>query len=262
MRVIRLPRMRSALHYESDHQVPFHTHDAVELVYTIYGDVHIDAHPAAMDAVDGVLFILPAHVAHNQVAKTPWHSLCVLYYDGDHILDSSPRTVDCRQEPQILRWMEELAQMHGSKSPMPEAVKNSFLFALLSRIASLEQQKKVAEAFHPRLADAVKFLHEHSTEEVDAETLSSAANTSYSHLGALFRERFGCGPLKYQQNLRMEEARKLLLNPYLSIDEVAAKTGFDDTNYFVRLFRKSHGAPPGKWRRDIRAASVNERVAR
>jgi AraC-like DNA-binding protein len=249
-RLVRLPRLQSALRHGGVQQVPFHTHAATELVYTVDGNIRIDIDGRALPARKGMLMILPANVPHNQWCGGPWRTLCVLYFDGTHLLDDSPRALDVSADPHIARWIDDLCALHDSQSANGrEMVANSFLHALLSRLSTLEAQRRSAEALHPRLAQAVDFIHEHLTEEVDADTLSSAACASYSHLSSLFRAEFGCGPLKYQQNQRLASAQKLLLNPYVSLDEVAAQTGYEDTNYFVRLFRKSYGVPPGKWRK-------------
>jgi AraC-like DNA-binding protein len=247
--LVRLPRFKMALHHQGDKLVPFHTHDAAELVYTVEGDIGIDCEKNVMPGRAGILYILPANISHNQRSTGYWRTICVLYYHGKHLLDETPRAIDVRSDPQIVKWLDELTVLHQSKDGIAESVVDGFLFALLTRIGNLEEKKKAAETLHPRIAQAVEFLQEHVTEDVDAETLASAACASYSHLSALFRDQFGCAPLKYHQNLRLSLSQKLLMNPYASIDEVARKAGYEDTNYFVRLFRKTFGVPPGKWRR-------------
>ena len=104
-------------------------------------------------------------------------------------------------------------------------------------------------ALHPRLAAAVAYLHARIAEPVSAAELAHATRTSYSHLGALFRARFGCGPLDYHRARRMEQARTLLRDPHLGVGDVARRLGFDDVSYFVRVFRKSCGTAPNRWRK-------------
>ena len=247
--LVRLPRLKSVLHHDGERQVPFHVHDTPELVYTVDGDVRIDVDGRALAGRAGILYVLPAKVPHNQWCSGHWHTLCILYDHGAQLLEEMPRAVDISSDPQIFKWLEELHVLHQSKARIADTVIDGFLFAILSRIGNLEQRKKTVETLHPRLAQAVEFLHEHVTDDVDAETLADAACASYSHLSSLFRDEFGCAPLKYHQNLRLALSQKLLMNPYASLDEVARKAGYEDTNYFVRLFRKTFGMPPGKWRR-------------
>ena len=255
-RVVPLPRFRSAMHHAAEHQVPPHNHDATELVYTREGDLTIHVAGQALHGRAGTLFILPAHIPHDQLCHGRWHTLCVLFQHGTGICEETPRTLELGDDALVGRWFEDLCALHESRAGIAENVFDGFLFTLLNRVSDIEDKRRSEETLHPRLADAVRYLHDHVTEEIGAGALAGAACVSYSHLSALFRERFACGPLKHHQNLRMEMARKLLLNPYLSIDEVARKTGFEDTNYFVRLFRKTQGAPPGKWRRTAGTAGT------
>lgn len=254
--LVRLPRLQSALNYAGVHRVPFHLHAATELVYTVAGEIRIDVNGIGISGHPEILFILPANVPHNQWCAGEWKTRCILYFDGGHLLDDAPRALDMSGDPLIARWFQDLCELQASPAPLPETVTNGFLYALLTRLGSLEKQRRTTDELHPRLAQAVQFIHTHLLEELDADTLASAACASYSHLSALFRDKFGCGPLKYQQNLRLASAQKLLLNPYMSLDEIAAQSGYEDTNYFVRLFRKAYGMPPGKWRKQaLRAAA-------
>ncbi len=247
--LVRLPRLQSALNYEGTVNVAFHNHAATELVFTVSGSIHIDVNGQTFAGRPGILFVLPAVVPHNQRCDGNWKTRCVLFFDDTGLLDDTPRALDLSADALTERWIADLCQLHAAPSPLPEAVANGFLYTLLSRLGNFELQRRNTEELHPRLAQAVQFVHAHLTEEIDADTLASESCASYSHLSALFRNAFGCGPLKYQQNLRLASAQKLLLNPYMSLDEIAQQSGYEDTNYFVRLFRKTYGMPPGKWRK-------------
>lgn len=247
--VVALPRLHAALHYDGSHQVPLHVHRQAELVMTLEGLLSIECGGKRLDAGPGVLYVLPSGVPHNQTAVGVWHTLCIIYSHGRQLLDETPRTLDIGGDAQLLRWFEDLAALHAARNLTHAGVCDGLLFAALARLRQLEHQQRAAEALHPRLAAAVRFLQEHVTEPVDADTLALQACASYSHLSALFRARFGCAPLKFQQRLRLELGCKLLANPYISIDEVARQAGYQDTNYFVRLFRRAYGMPPGRWRR-------------
>ena len=72
------------------------------------------------------------------------------------------------------------------------------------------------------------------------------------HPGAfirLFRQTTGHTPGAFLANLRMEEACVLLHYSELSIDEVAAKTGFSDRAYFSRVFARRMGLSPARYRK-------------
>lgn len=59
-----------------------------------------------------------------------------------------------------------------------------------------------------------------------------------------FKERFGLSQRQYLERIRMEEAKRLLQESAFSIKEVAQLVGFQDPNYFSKVFRKRYGLPP------------------
>ena len=84
--------------------------------------------------------------------------------------------------------------------------------------------------------------------ELTTNDLSRVSGLSTSHLAALFRRHLGCAPMAWLQKQRLELACRLLRNASLSVAEVATACGYQDANYFTRLFRQCHGCSPRVWR--------------
>lgn len=248
-RVMPLPRVTSAMHLKGAGDVAMHSHEQAELVLILTGKVAITVDHHRLLGGPRTVFLLPPAVAHDQLCVGRWRSICVLFSRHEGIICDTPRVLDCTAEVEICGWLQDLSDLFTSKRVIPEIVCDGILLTILSAINHVENNKNDASALHPRLAAAVRFLEENAGAEVDAMALNRAAGVSYSHLNALFQERFQCAPLQYHKKLRMQRAKKLLLNPYATIGEVAAEVGFEDVNYFCRLFRKMHGVPPGKWRK-------------
>ena len=64
------------------------------------------------------------------------------------------------------------------------------------------------------------------------------------HMTRTFRMIVGISPLEYVHRLRLEEAYRLLSDTSMNVSEAASEVGFDDANYFSRLFRKKMGISP------------------
>ena len=71
---------------------------------------------------------------------------------------------------------------------------------------------------------------------------------SQSRFMYLFRERFGMAPKEYQTNLRIGNAKTLLITTRLPISEVGAMSGYSDPLYFSRVFKKHTGQSPKQYR--------------
>ncbi|MFO7188205.1 MAG: helix-turn-helix transcriptional regulator [Pseudomonadota bacterium] len=64
-----------------------------------------------------------------------------------------------------------------------------------------------------------------------------------------FKTATGTTLIEYLQNLRVEEAKKLLETTELPAEEISAQVGYEDGSFFRRLFKRSTGLTPGQYRR-------------
>jgi two-component system response regulator YesN len=67
----------------------------------------------------------------------------------------------------------------------------------------------------------------------------------------MFREELGITFVEYLTMVRMEEAKKLLMDPSLSVVAVASQVGYEDASYFSKVFKKYVGVSPNRYRRNI-----------
>lgn len=84
--------------------------------------------------------------------------------------------------------------------------------------------------------------------KVSEETVAKTVNLSSNRFRQLFKKETGRSPTEYIMQLRMETARCFLTASFLSVKEVAFKTGWGDVSHFVRYFKKRHGMTPKEFR--------------
>jgi AraC-like DNA-binding protein len=231
-----------------DGQVGFHAHDEPELVFCTAGRIVIEVAGEHLAGTPGNLYVLPPIIPHAVRSEGDWENICVLFSGGAAILQANARVIALGEEKHAASWFLDLCDLHDGRPRMPGPVADSLLRALLLRIAEIESEELALRDLHPRLAGAIDLIHDNADRNLASEDFAAATFTSYSHLAALFRARFGCGPLTYHRRHRMERAKALLADPYVSVAEVASRVGYEDTNYFVRVFRKTVGISPHRWR--------------
>ena len=94
-----------------------------------------------------------------------------------------------------------------------------------------------------------RYIAEHLQEKISVERLCEAFYLSKNALYRLFRTEFSATVGEYVLQKRMERAKRLLkTDGTLDIAQIAAQCGFDDYNYFIRIFRKKQGVTPKKYR--------------
>jgi AraC-like DNA-binding protein len=107
-----------------------------------------------------------------------------------------------------------------------------------------------------RLIDrALTYLQRHYAKEVSDEVLARELGLSTSHFRHLFREVTGQPFYKYLNSLRLEQARRLLIEADLPVSEVAAAVGFSGLAQFSRAFSQRFSVSPSALRKTTASAS-------
>ncbi|MFA4945488.1 MAG: AraC family transcriptional regulator [Lentisphaeria bacterium] len=112
-----------------------------------------------------------------------------------------------------------------------------------------------------RLGRVFGHLESRYAEPVRVAQLCAIARMSRSALFRAFHDATGLAPLDYLIRLRVARARDLLRRTPLPIKEVAARTGFRDSNYLARQYRRITGETPRTTRRRATAAAITPRRA-
>ena len=124
----------------------------------------------------------------------------------------------------------------------------TLLLVELSRLAAdVVGDLKLKE--EPLLAVVFGFIEEHYGERISLRDVARAVGLSRSHLTTVVRRKTGRAVGEWIAERRMAEARKLLVQTDLAAEEVGRRVGYGDPAYFVRTFRRAHGATPLGWRR-------------
>lgn len=78
-----------------------------------------------------------------------------------------------------------------------------------------------------------------------------AADAGYStdHFSRLFRQTMGCSPKIYLLNCRMDQAKHLLRESALNVNEIAERLGYSTPGFFSRQFKQVEGMSPGAYRK-------------
>ena len=91
------------------------------------------------------------------------------------------------------------------------------------------------------------FLSEYHT-NITLSDLAEHFGRSKSHISHMFKKETGISLRAYCNNLKLEDAKKLLLKTDLPITEIALNVGFNDTSYFIQLFKSKFKITPLQYR--------------
>lgn len=236
--------------FDAATDVGAHSHGETELVLVTAGRCRIAVAGRELEGGAGALFVLPARETQCQTTLGATRTTFIGFRSAPGVFDESARVLMLDPNDPARVWIEQLCDWQLARPPLGSELTRRLLEVLLRRIAELDAASGTREQMHPAVAAAMAQLADDLAQPLQLASLAKSVGVSVSHLGALFAEQCGCSPMRYQQERRLERARWLLDNPYLRIHEVAQACGYEDVNYFVRLFRRRFGQPPGRWRRD------------
>ncbi|MDA3963350.1 MAG: AraC family transcriptional regulator [Planctomycetota bacterium] len=132
--------------------------------------------------------------------------------------------------------------------------------ALTRELAKLEGDTVTPLQQH--LRRAADYAQRNLSGPCDVDTLAAAAGMSKAHFSRRFRGHYGTAPGEYVLRLRLEHACELLVTTHRTVRTIAAACGFDDPNYFARIFRKRIGSAPLAWRSASRTRHTSEQNRR
>lgn len=118
------------------------------------------------------------------------------------------------------------------------------IYELMHMFFSESVRKNAAKGEYESVQMAKMYIEEHFNESITARELAAMCAMSETGLRRRFREYIGQPPLDYQTGIRIRRARELLLERKYNVGEISALVGFDDVNYFSRLFKKRVGVSP------------------
>ena len=106
----------------------------------------------------------------------------------------------------------------------------------------------VGKTHAKKVLHAIHFLRDHFAEPVRIEDLASLARMSPSAFHRQFKAITSMTPLQYQKQLRLLEARRVMIADELNVGTTAAQVGYESPTQFIREYGRMFGMPP---RRDI-----------
>lgn len=132
-----------------------------------------------------------------------------------------------------------------------DALVDLALQELLIRIVQTQTAASLSEGKFAESGSAVHtvsgYIRENITRAFSLKELSDKACMSTTSFYRYFKRETGMSPLEFILNEKIKHAKQLLRNPGIQINEVCFMAGFDDCNYFIRLFKKHEGITPKQY---------------
>lgn len=140
------------------------------------------------------------------------------------------------------RYMEELAKIE----PLDELC--AWIVEVLDEFVDIVYRSRDSK-YLPVLQNAADYIKENYARDLTLEEVAQAVHISPYYLSHLFKEELGVTFIGYLTKVRIEQAKILLLETNLTIQQISYMVGYQDSSYFTKVFKKLEGRTPTQFRR-------------
>ena len=110
------------------------------------------------------------------------------------------------------------------------------------------QREAMDDAVSGQFAMALQYIEENYAQEITMAQVANACDMSYTAFSRFFSRYAHKGFAETLTQLRVKKAMQLLITTDVSVTDVAMRTGFSTTSYFIQRFKEQNGVTPLKYR--------------
>lgn len=257
---------------------PSHLHDAIEVIFVTAGCGVNSIDFVQYPVIAGDLYVIKPGSVHSFYSASTLQFYNLMFRFENF---SAEEQILWRRNPPLTDFFATAAKLH-LPTPHSEPIRQRFedLAAELARrlpgwelnakaelILLLNQIGRAAAAPalprmpsgsdpHSLLSQLLEMINRDCFRpELSLARLAAKVHRSANYLSELFRIQTGSSVTRYIHTLRLEEARRLLIEkPKLTITEVAEKCGYLDPGYFTRRFHRYVGCSPLQYRKNRKSS--------
>lgn len=170
---------------------------------------------------------------------------------GMFVARTSPQLLDA-----VLRLTRLLEHPRDAAILAPLVMREIHYRVLTGELGHRLRELCIVDSQTHRIARAIELLRKRFTETLRIEDLAAAAHMSESSLHHRFKAVTAMSPMQFQKQLRLHEARRLMLTEGLEAAAAAHRVGYESPSQFSREYRRLFGAPPRREIQIVRSATL------
>ena len=159
---------------------------------------------------------------------------------------SLPDRIECFTVPGIRTAVFEIELLKRNENKV-SAKYNAILYGMMTTLGEMTDKTFATEGY-TSISAGVNYLREHFNRDVKISELSAICNMSEVYFRRIFRQCMGTSPIKYRLNLRLTRASEYLRYTDISVSEISELLGFNDTSYFIKIFKQNYSVTPFAYR--------------
>lgn len=240
---------------ERNSHLIMHWHENPELLFFYRGSGLIALNTETVRVQAGELVVINCNTLHSIGSLSPSCYYYCLIIDRDfceefgfHIGEALINSLVC--SPEIEACFDRIVKEMQQHSPFYKSAVKAASLELLLYLFRHELREPASLGGRERgrldmVRQAIGFIRQHYREELSIDDICSSTGFSKFYFCRTFREITGRTPVDYINTLRCEHARRLLAEGK-SVGESAERSGFHNSSYFTKVYKRQMGVLPSK----------------
>ncbi len=264
------------MHFDPIWAIEEHATACCELLHIVNGNMELTTHDFQIQAKAGDTLIVPSHLLHKDE------------FDFEQDLEIFYVSFSWEQEDAYFKYVKPTDVLSLSSENKNEI---SLLFdslrgdiagstaedRLMARVRVLtimllimKETGKAVNEFdndkdstdtiairHEKIVKMAKqYMQKNFSKMISLDDIAEHVGISTYHLSHIFGDQSDFTVYNYLMTLRMKKAKSLLKESNLNVSDVAYAVGYNDPQYFSKVFRKYHGVSPSQFAKDLGGVGV------
>ncbi|SEL52634.1 helix-turn-helix transcriptional regulator [Parapedobacter koreensis] len=152
-----------------------------------------------------------------------------------------------QNDRELANSINQLIRISMEEHAAKDALANIALKSLLLRIIqtqnlAIAQETRSTREFY--FATVLAYIRKNLSERITVDMLAQVSGMSKTLFFRSFKSFLGTTPIEFIIRERVKLAKRLLIDPHVTVAEVCYRTGFNNVNYFIRQFKRLEGITP------------------
>lgn len=255
-----------------------HDHEFIEICYVLSGTCHHDfllTRGAGLDMKEGETLIIPPGLMHRIAVydqsviinilvsyrifqrvffeNFPAQNLLYRFFEQMIFQKKARNYLVFREgeKERMKHYFLNLVFEYMNRTPYSQEICTHLLDVFFLKLAEAVEEPMLYGQYSARISKLMPVMRfvQKEYQTVTLEELSEKFHYSKTYLNRMFKECTGTTVGQYIKDLKLQKGKELLKNGALSVDEIAEKIGYEDSAYFIRIFKKNFGITPLQYRK-------------
>lgn len=252
-------------------QIPVHWHDELEIIYVKSGFLTVSISGENYIGTPGDAFVVSPGNLHFMGSQTgtvdyftflfpvEYISFCINDMLDDKLLKPlknghlmiGPRVKDTAKE-----LCEQLVETYMAKNKKIESeitaqiktkrILLQFILEMWEKGFVIENDKSGRNTVEKEM---ISYIQQNFKEKISLKEFGELFHLSEKYISRYFKEHFHITLSQYITHLRLEYAKQLLQDTDTPVTEIAMQSGYQNVSYFIRIFKKTYGVSPLKYKK-------------